>query len=234
MSEKKSFPNIPISHWHKLRVQFKRSIPGSVTTNYVASVLGMSESSARTNVLPSLRTIGLIDENENTNQEVAKQFRDDNQYQEFCLKVLDQVYPQGVRDAFPDLTSDRNGVKTWFMNHSGVGSSAAQRITAFYFALLEADANVELRSAKAKPSTAAKSNSARTVKPSSERAQETVESESKQSEQVDRSDRQQRPKSNERELPGLNINVQIHISSDATPDQIEQIFASMSKHLYNN
>jgi hypothetical protein len=31
--------------------------------------------------------------------------------------------------------------------------------------------------------------------------------------------------------PPLHINVQVHISSDATPHQIEQIFASMAKHL---
>lgn len=34
------------------------------------------------------------------------------------------------------------------------------------------------------------------------------------------------------EGPDLNINVQIHISADASTDQIEQIFASMAKHIY--
>ena len=33
--------------------------------------------------------------------------------------------------------------------------------------------------------------------------------------------------------PALHIDVQIHISADAKPEQIEQIFASMAKHLYN-
>jgi hypothetical protein len=33
-------------------------------------------------------------------------------------------------------------------------------------------------------------------------------------------------------LPGLHIDVQIHISPEAAPDQIDQIFASMAKHLY--
>ena len=32
--------------------------------------------------------------------------------------------------------------------------------------------------------------------------------------------------------PGININLQIHISADASPDQIEQIFAAMAKHIY--
>jgi hypothetical protein len=32
--------------------------------------------------------------------------------------------------------------------------------------------------------------------------------------------------------PVIHIDVQIHISPEASPDQIDQIFASMSKHLY--
>lgn len=32
--------------------------------------------------------------------------------------------------------------------------------------------------------------------------------------------------------PSLHIDIQIHIASDASADQIDQIFASMSKHLY--
>lgn len=32
--------------------------------------------------------------------------------------------------------------------------------------------------------------------------------------------------------PSLHIDVQVHISADASPDQIDQIFASMAKHLY--
>jgi glycine cleavage system regulatory protein len=32
--------------------------------------------------------------------------------------------------------------------------------------------------------------------------------------------------------PSLHIDIQIHIPSDASPEQIESIFASMAKHLY--
>jgi hypothetical protein len=35
------------------------------------------------------------------------------------------------------------------------------------------------------------------------------------------------------QLPNVHIDIQIHISADAKPEQIEQIFASMAKHLYN-
>ena len=32
--------------------------------------------------------------------------------------------------------------------------------------------------------------------------------------------------------PNLHIDLQIHISPDSTPEQIECIFSSMAKHLY--
>lgn len=34
--------------------------------------------------------------------------------------------------------------------------------------------------------------------------------------------------------PDLNINIQIHISSDASPDQIKSIFENMAKYVYNS
>jgi|GEM_PF-1883690 len=34
-------------------------------------------------------------------------------------------------------------------------------------------------------------------------------------------------------VPSLHIDLQIHISPEATPDQIDQVFASIAKHLYN-
>ncbi len=33
-------------------------------------------------------------------------------------------------------------------------------------------------------------------------------------------------------LPGVHIDVQIHVAADAKPEQIDQIFASLAKHLY--
>lgn len=232
MEEKKTFPNIPVSHWNKLRLQFKKSIPGSVTSNYIASVLGMTEKSAKANVLPSLRMVGLIDENDNTNQEAAKRYRDDNQYKEYCQEIIERVYPQGIRDAFPDSESDKEGIRTWFMNHSGVGQSAASRITAFYVALLEADPNVEIKSAKSSDTGTKKGKPRRSDKAS--KVQTPASPVEKETTEVVQEKTSPHHKSSCRDLPGLNINIQIHISSDATPDQIEQIFESMAKHLYKN
>ena len=32
--------------------------------------------------------------------------------------------------------------------------------------------------------------------------------------------------------PNLQLSIQIHIPADATPEQVDHIFASMAKHLY--
>ena len=40
------------------------------------------------------------------------------------------------------------------------------------------------------------------------------------------------PTSSQQAIPSLHIDIQIHISPDATTNQIDQIFSSMAKHLY--
>lgn len=58
-----------------------------------------------------------------------------------------------------------------------------------------------------------------------------------QDDQVLEKEKPQKIKSNENSgntgYPNLHINIQIHISADSSPDQIDQIFASMAKHLKN-
>lgn len=39
---------------------------------------------------------------------------------------------------------------------------------------------------------------------------------------------------NQSTAPSLHIDIQIHIPSDASPEQLDKIFASMAKHLYSN
>lgn len=41
-------------------------------------------------------------------------------------------------------------------------------------------------------------------------------------------------KSSNQSQPSVHLDIQIHISPESTPEQIDQIFASMSKHLYKS
>ena len=222
----KHFPNIPVTHWHNLRIQFKKSIPGTISSNYLASVLDMTEASAKVNITPSLRQIGLIDTKGKTNQDLARKLRDDSLYPKFCEEVIKKIYPQELRDAFPDKDSSRDQIKTWFMNHTGVGDSAGSRIVAFYIALLQADPKV----------TTASNNTSKTkdAKPKSASIQikKAVKTEKKQAPEVKTQPVSHHEKHNFG--PDLNINIQIHISSDASPDQIKSIFENMAKYVYKN
>ncbi len=224
-TETKFFPNIPVMHWNNLRTQFKRSIPGTISSNYLATVLDMTEISAKANILPSLRQIGLLDNEGKTNQDLAKKFRDDELYPKFCDEIIKKIYPQGLRDAFPDKDLNRDRIKKWFMNHASVGNSAAGRIVAFYVALVEADPN---------PATTTSPTKTKDIKPKAVKAQTKPEPKIKYEEKPEPKTPAAGNGHNQNFGPDLNINIQIHISSDASPDQIKSIFENMAKYVYKN
>lgn len=217
--EKKSFPMLYTSHWWALRKKFKQSLPGVVTDSYLATVLDMQANSARANVLPFLKALGIIDDEGKTGER-ARQWRDDGHYAAVCKEILKAVYPQELLDAVTDM-SQRSQAERWFANKTGVGESAAQRMAALYGVLLEADATKQpddkVERARPQPARPAIPQRAR---PQPARPAIPVEPEVRRS------------APNAPQVPGININLEIHISADSTPDQIDAIFASMAKHIY--
>lgn len=217
----KTFPNIPVTHWFSLRTQFNKTIPTTITSNYLASVLKMTEQSAKANILPSLKQIGLVSPDGKTIQDVAKKFRDDASYPQLCKKILEDIYPQELNDAFPDKDSDREQVKSWFMNHSGIGDNAAQRITAFYIAMVEANLNP--------PQSKIREPKPKVVK---DKPIKKIDKPKEQSVDIKEHHQENQPQDQKSKGPDLNINIQIHISSDASADQIKTIFENMAKYVY--
>lgn len=106
----KSFPMLPVGHWWTLRERFKQSIPGVVTDNYLATALNTQPKSARANVLPYLRDMGLIDDDGKT-QDLAKAWRDDEQYADVCEKIRKEIYPDELIAAVPSPSEDRAAVE---------------------------------------------------------------------------------------------------------------------------
>ena len=225
MSEtsKKSFPMLPVSHWFALRRKFKQSIPGVVTNSYLATVLNMGAESARANVLPFLKALGVIDD-EGKPKERAKLWRDDEHYAAVCRAIIKEVYPEELLHAVPDPKANREQAKRWFANHTGTGSAAAGRMTALYTALVEADPSGDGENSKPKPPQhAAKEGKAKSVTQPRARVAEPGAHSSRGV---------KAEHGGPMRVPEININLQIHISADASPDQIEQIFAAMAKHIY--
>ncbi len=216
--KKSSYPILPIAHWWALRKRFKQSIPGVVTEGYLATVLSMEANSARANVLPYLKTLGIIDEEGKTTDR-AKEWRDDGSYPAVCKAILKEVYPEELLDAVTD-SAQRKQAESWFSRKTGAGNTAVARMAVLYCLLLQADASKQ---------SGEKAGRARTDRKAASKPVAVVPA------PVEPGIRE-RPAPNSTpnapQIPGININLEIHISADSTPDQIDEIFKSMAKHIY--
>lgn len=213
--QKKGYPVIPVRSWWMLRDKFKRTIPGQVTTTYLASVLGMTKTSATNNVMPSLRTMGLVDA-AGKPTDLAIKWRDDIQYTKACETIINKVFPQELRDLAPDATVDRVGIEQWFQNTAGVGINAAAKMATLFLLLRKADAK------KAAPA------------PGNRTRETTTERKATKTKRTKRKDADKKEHDGNGGAgfsPSLRLNIQIHISPEATPEQIDQIFESMARHL---
>jgi len=137
----KTYPNIPVKQWKKLREQFQKSIPGTITLEYLAKNLKLKEESAKNSVFIPLSQIGLIDKKGKTNQELANKFRDNKLYPKFCDELIKKVYPQELLDNFPDKTSDKEELISWFKSKLIIGDKGAKRIATFYSHLIESNSS---------------------------------------------------------------------------------------------
>lgn len=228
MAKNSTFPMLPGAHWWALREKFKQSIPGVVTDSYLAAALNMQAKSARGNVLPYLRDIGLIGD-DNKTQELAKAWRDDSQYASVCKQIRERIYPDDLRSAASDPSKDRSVIERWFANHTGAGVSAIRRMTQFYLILLEGDVEKKPQDRSTKTDEVKKKMSEKPLNVAKKQESFTP----KPPESPSHNASSGAPvKDGSPSFPGVSINLQIHISSDATPDQIDKIFESMSKHIY--
>jgi len=219
--EKRTFPMLPVSQWWRIRNLFKRSIPGIVSDSYLVAALNIKQVSAQTNILPALRALRLIDDTGKTT-DLAKDWRDDQKYPEVCQELRGEIYPQELFDAFPNPLNDRAGVKRWFAHITGNGETAVQKMAALFFVLVEAKPDVD------------QSNRLKT-----KNVEKTTPKQQDNSRKNDARPKE-RPEAPTPEMienkkgPEVCINLQIHISPDATADQIDKIFESIAKHLYRN
>jgi hypothetical protein len=229
--EKKSLPMIPSSNWWTLRKKFLQTLPkGAIDGKYLSTLLGITEPAAK-NLIPPLKQIGLVDD-QNKASDLANKWRHNDTYAEACKEMLDSVYPDGLKDVQPGPDVDKSQAATWISKHLGVGDSAAKRMAALYALIVEADPAKESQegqkpqSAEGKPKQKSSvSKIAAQPKGVSKTQEPSVQIKEAIVPPID-------PKSLSFN-PTVHLDIQIHISPEASNDQIEKIFESMGKHLFN-
>jgi hypothetical protein len=222
------YPLLPASNWWKLRRQFKRSMPRQpLDAAFVSTLLDITPKSASDSIIPRLKGLGLLDSN-GLPTDRANRWRDDSQYAQVCQEIRNEIYPTSLLDLFPDADADRSAVVNWFAHQARVGQSAANQMAAMYLLLLRADVAGDTESDKAQTKSTG-SNQGQRVKPQKEakvqRGEEGVRP-------LSSSEGEDRPSPPPPIYPPVHIDLQIHSSPDASPDQIDTIFASMARHLY--
>lgn len=212
-TEQKNFPNLPITHWWKIREKFKLSIPKSISPGYLSTFLGMKEDSAKVNLIPSLVKLGIID-NDGNPTERARKWREDSQYKEVCNEILEEIYPSELIEATNADFSNLDAVKTWFSTNTGLGTVAVNKMLAVYELLFRG--NLDDRQQKKLTPTA--------KKPSLQKPK-ISEKNPPSTENV--------PLKIKEFSPNLHIDMQIHISPETTAEQIDKVFEAMAKHIFN-
>ncbi|MFA5773037.1 MAG: DUF5343 domain-containing protein [Thermoplasmata archaeon] len=218
--QKDNYPNLPSKLWWQLRSKFKTSIPSTISTGYVATALGMKESSAKANVMPALIKLGFVDDKLKPTERVYE-WRDDKNYSKVCGEIIKEIYPEELIEALPGPNPSRGSVEGWFANKAKVGANAAKKMAIMYETLCEADLK------KGEESL----NNTKSIndKP---KFKEKIEKPT-----IKTTDREKPSKDNDLDSskdfnPSVHIDIQIHISPDASPEQIDKIFLSMSKHIF--
>ena len=217
-----SYPMISEKNWWAMRTKFKATLPSAATPSYVKNLLSLgSDASANSNVISPMKRMGLLDD-ENKPTALAKDWRLDDKYGEVCSEIIKNVYPSELLDLFHDSNVDRNRAENWFMGN-GVGQGAAVKMAAL-FAILKSG---EIREVKESPSKKGLTPSKGARKRSSD-----VTAPAQVNDRLHEEDLANSINHPQAVRPNLHIDLQIHISPESTPEQIETIFASMAKHFY--
>lgn len=216
--ERTTFPQVPRTVWWGVRgiLQSKPSV--TFDAKLLSISLGVQEAAAAA-YLKQLQDLKVLDSDGKATP-IALKWRLDAGYTEAASKLLELNYPDTLRDTIPPLVENREKIVQWFM-HDGLGKGAAGNKAATYLLIGASKPNEVEPSAKPKGGKV-------TATDTSKRTPEKT----KKSEKEDGpSENQPNGKESPSIIP-LNLNMQIHISADATNEQIEHVFKSIRKYLY--
>jgi hypothetical protein len=221
--ERKTYPKFSKAAWFTLRDRAQKSPSAKITPSIVQAMFNMaSADSAKDNIVRPLRLVNLIDD-DGALTELGQLWRNDDTYGEACQQILSAFYPADL-----EHLGDVAAIERWFTGQ-GFGASNARQMASTYNMLSAPSIPTEV------PQPAAKKNgktatpdrkTTEAARPLVKNAQRSTEIGRALTGAIDETaPRNDGP-------PSLQMNLQIHLPSDATADQIDTIFASMAKHLY--
>jgi hypothetical protein len=229
---RRAYPNIPESNWWALRRRFQQTMPREVDASYLATVLHISEAAAG-NLTGPLRTVGLIDDDGRPTDR-AQAWREDDQYQQVTTDILEAVYPQGLRDAAPPPNPDRVAVVRWFSRTTGAGQAFTERIARFYLLLSAGNpAGADQPTRERAPQPGQPAAPARPTRRTRATGRAAAPGRGTAQPAPQEQPPTQAPAPRQAQQPSVHIDIQVHIDPAATAEQIDQIFASMARHLYD-
>lgn len=217
-----SYPKLGVATWRTLRTRAVQAPSTKFTSAAVAAILNLgSPASAAQNVVSPMQKLGLIDEH-GVLTDRGNKWRNDATYAEACQEILDTVYPPELAGfTAVDGCPDKAMVIKWFQ-HQKFGNSNARQMATTY--VMVAEKKVPEASDKEAKPRAKRQQAARTVVKASKPAVDSASNEAMTTAAPQAAQPTARP--------DIHLDLQIHIAADASPDVIEQIFASMAKHLY--
>ena len=221
MTDKTSYPQIPSTVWWGVRALLMRS-PNVVMSEQVLSAQLNVQPTAARQYIAELKRVGILnDDNKATN--IAEKWRHDDTYQSAVDEILNHAYPEDLVALAPRGNAERQKVIRWFAG-AGLGAGTAANKAATYLLICSetpGESNSRGGATNARP---ASPSSIPTEKPTRRKLTEKPLAPSPRAETGSAQFTQNIP---------LNINVQIHISADASSDQIESIFSAMRRYLYD-
>ena len=218
------YPKVGIKAWTALRQRASAAPSTRFTPEVVMALMEMANAkSALGNTVTPMRQLGLIDE-DGALTERGNKWRLDESYADACQEILDDIYPEefGVLvdgDGNPDV-----GKATSWLLQQGFGEANARQMAKTYVTVASKQPP-ELPAAD--PGKAKRKVAPGTRIPSDSPETKPAEGIHATPEQVPVA-----PPLRSDGGPTIHLDIQIHIPADATPNQIDQIFASMARHLY--
>lgn len=217
MAEKNSYPQVPSTVWWGVRSMLQRSPNSTIDERNLGVQLNVQEVAARQYVT-ELKRVGLLTE-EGKASEVAQRWRHDETYWRAAEEIVRNVYPTSLVELAPPGEGDRQKIISWF-TREGLGTGTANNKAATYLLI-----------GSPSPNEAPNRTSPAERSPSPKKTSESKPAKKKTDERPNSGGS---GKNIQADAPLLNLNLQIHISADATSGQIESIFAAMRRYLYDN